>query len=250
MPFEFYLGVHRPNWLAKTDVPLFISARQLVLVRRPRPALGPWALDSGGFSELSIHGEWTIPPAIYAARVQQWDMEIGRLEWAVIQDWMVEPQILARTGRSLQDHQALTIQSYEDLLTHAPTLPWVPVLQGWHPEDYLRHIDAYAARGHDLTSLPRAGIGSICRRQKSAEVEGVIRQLAQMGVRLHAFGFKARGLKRCVDALASSDSMAWSFYARKNPAPCPDGQKHRNCANCLEFALRWRTRLLESTCSA
>lgn len=244
MAFEFYLGIHRPEWLPAVDVPLFVSARRLRGRKRCPRARGRWALDSGGFSELTIHGTWTIAPAVYAAEVVRWAGEVGGLEWAAIQDWMVEPQILSRTGLDVVEHQARTIQSYEDLRSLAPTSPWLPVLQGWEPSDYLRHAEAYAARGHDLTAV-RVGIGSVCRRQKSDEVENVIRELTASGVRIHAFGFKATGLARCADALASSDSMAWSFHARKNPGPCPAGQEHQNCANCLSYALRWRERLLE-----
>jgi hypothetical protein len=250
MPFEFYLGVHRPAWLAAVDVPLFVSARQLALVRRPPRARCRWALDSGGFSELSIHGKWTSSAAEYAQRVRVWSSEVGSLEWAAIQDWMVEPQILARTGFDVAEHQKRTIQSYEDLRAEWPEFSWLPVLQGWEPEDYLRHAEQYAARGHDLAALPRVGIGSVCRRQKSAEVEGVIRELYAAGVGVHAFGFKATGLRRCASVLRSSDSMAWSYNARRNPGVCPGGKAHRNCANCLDFALAWRDGLLEKLCYA
>jgi len=40
----------------------------------------------------------------------------------------------------------------------------------------------------------------------------------------------------------SADSMAWSLQARLLP-PTP-GHTHKSCANCLEFALDWRSDLL------
>ncbi len=43
--------------------------------------------------------------------------------------------------------------------------------------------------------------------------------------------------------LESADSMAWSYDARRAPALA--GCTHRNCANCLEYALRWRRRVNE-----
>lgn len=82
------------------------------------------------------------------------------------------------------------------------------------------------------------GLGSVCRRQGTNEAEGFIRELAGAGLRLHGFGFKMLGLLRVGDALASSDSLAWSFHARKRP-PLP-GCVHRSCANCRRYALRWR----------
>jgi hypothetical protein len=66
---RFYLGSHQPHWLWHAQVPLMVSARQLA--RRARRPLLPqatcrWALDSGGFTELSLHGRWTQPAAHYA----------------------------------------------------------------------------------------------------------------------------------------------------------------------------------------
>jgi len=56
---NFYLGVCEPNWLKTARVPLFVSRRRLLRVKRGPPrARCAWALDSGGFSELSMYGEW------------------------------------------------------------------------------------------------------------------------------------------------------------------------------------------------
>jgi hypothetical protein len=53
-----------------------------------------WALDSGGFSELTRHGQWTIPAREYVAKVAGYDQVIGGLGWAATQDWMCEPQVI------------------------------------------------------------------------------------------------------------------------------------------------------------
>ncbi len=45
--------------------------------------------------------------------------------------------------------------------------------------------------------------------------------------------------------LESADSMAWSFSARRAP-PLP-GHSHKDCANCLEYALRWYEKLIART---
>lgn len=52
-------------------------------------------------------------------------------------------------------------------------------------------------------------------------------------------------LKRYADVLASADSLAWSYAARRDP-PMLGCVGHRNCANCVRYALRWRERLLGS----
>jgi hypothetical protein len=63
-----------------------------------------------------------------------------------------------------------------------------------------------------------------------------------LGIRCHGFGVKVRGLRSYAEHLVSSDSMAWSYDARRK-APLP-GCPHKNCANCLKYALRWRANVL------
>lgn len=237
-----YLGTHQPQWLERLDVPLFISRRRLADRKRMPRALADWALDSGGFTELTMHGRWTLSARQYVAEVRRFRDEVGRMTWAAIQDWMCEPWMLAKTGFGVAEHQRRTVDSYMELLDLAPEVPWAPVLQGWEPEDYFRHLDLYAARGFNLVDLPVVGVGSVCRRQHTAEAEDFIRRLAGMGLRLHGFGFKVQGLQRAHDVLASSDSLAWSFQARRSP-PLPGCSGHKNCANCAVFALRWLANL-------
>lgn len=246
MSFLFYLGVHRPAWLRSAEVPLFVSVRQLAPYKTLPRAAARWALDSGGFTELNAFGRWMRSPAQYATEAKRFADDVGRLDWAAVQDWMVEPSVLKKTGLNVREHQRRTIENYEDLLSLSPEFPWAPVLQGWTADDYLRHRDDYIDRGHALTLLPIVGIGSVCRRQQMAEITQVIARFHSDGIKLHAFGFKATGLKTGGSArLASSDSMAWSFHARKNPGDAINHlQKHANCANCLEYALLWRQRLL------
>ena len=57
-PPGFFLGSHRPAWLQRTALPLFLSDRTLRRYRTLPVACGPWALDSGAFTELSQHGTW------------------------------------------------------------------------------------------------------------------------------------------------------------------------------------------------
>ena len=241
---KFYLGTHRPNWLRDVDIHLFVSRRTLGLWKRlPRARCG-WALDSGGFSELSMFGKWETTPARYLAEVRRFRDEVGNLEWAAVQDWMCEPFILEKTGKTIEEHQERTIDSYIEL-SAGVDFQWAPVLQGWKPQDYWRHWERYEARGIRLESLPIVGVGSVCRRQGTDTDEAVeiIGSLASAGLSLHAFGFKQTGLQAGHGYLASADSMAWSYQARRNP-PLPGCVTHKNCANCLKYALQWRERLL------
>ncbi len=238
---RFYLGTHEVAWLARTDAPLFVSHRRLVERRR---ALGAWALDSGGFTELSLHGRWTTSPAAYAAAVRRYRDEIGGLAWAAPQDFMCEPFMLARTGLTVRQHQERTVANLLELRALAPDLPFVPVLQGWGLADYVHHcIELYDRAGVDLRAEPVIGLGSVCRRQSTGEIHAIVESLAWLGLRLHGFGVKTSGLGRYAEHLASADSLAWSYDARRGD-PLP-GHRHRNCANCLPYALRWHSQIVE-----
>jgi len=247
-PFRFYLGTHRPRWLGTAGVPLFVSRRTLCHGIPPR-AMAPWALDSGGFSELTLFGRWRTTPRQYADEVARWSESVGRLAWAAIQDFMCEPAVLARTRLTIREHQKRTVASYLLLCRLAPEMPWAPVLQGWRPEDYLRHVEDYQDADVRLTLCPVVGLGSVCRRQNTTTAEDLIRELSDMGIRLHAFGFKVLGLARAARYLASSDSLAWSLQARRS-GPLAGCVGHRNCANCLRYALVWRTRVLRAAAAS
>lgn len=240
---RFYLGTHMTNWLAETDVPLFVSHRRLAPRRSLPRAAGRWALDSGGFTELSMHGRWMTSPEEYVEATRRYSDEIGNLDWAAPQDWMCEPVMLDKTGLTVTDHQARTVENYLLLRDMAPDLPYVPVLQGWALADYLACADLYESVGVDLASLPTVGIGSVCRRQSETEIDVITGALADRGIRLHGFGVKTLGLRQYAHNLASCDSMGWSYNARRNPPM--DGHKHKSCANCLPWALRWRRRAME-----
>lgn len=241
----FYLGAHHPHWLGLTAVPLFVSHRRLDGRRTFPRALGPWALDSGGFTELSLHGRWTVPAKDYAAAVIRYRDEVGGLAWAAPQDWMCEPVMLARTGLKVAEHQRRTIESVMELRSLGA--PVIPVLQGWGMGEYFDHLEQYDRAGIDLRREPIVGVGTVCRRQNTMTASVLMRQLAHEGLRLHGFGFKMTGLRSCADALASADSLAWSYHARREPVrfECR-GMGHKNCANCLPFALEWRDDLLAS----
>jgi hypothetical protein len=225
-------------------VPLFVSTRRMAHRRRLPRARGPVAIDSAGYSELSLYGEWRTPPRKYVADVRRYQQEIGRVEWAAVQDWMCEPPVRAKTGKTIAQHQALTIASVLELRSLAPEIGWAPVLQGYVLGDYLQHIEDYARAGIDLRAEAIVGVGTVCRRQATDEVVNILGQLAGLGLRLHGFGVKKLGVLRLAEHLVSADSMAWSFDARRMQRPTCGSRTHKNCANCLHFALRWRTDLL------
>lgn len=239
---DFYLGTHLTGWLASCGVPLFVSHRRLAERKTLPRAAARWALDSGGFSELSMFGEWRTLATDYVSAVRRYAQEIGPMDFAAPQDWMCEPWMIEKTGLTVAEHQRRTVDNYLELRTLAPDLPFIPVLQGWALDDYFACVDMYDRAGVDLRAERRVGIGSVCRRQATAEIENVVVSVASLGIALHGFGVKTVGLERYGYALASADSMAWSYTAR-NSDPLP-GCSHRSCANCVRYALRWRQRVL------
>lgn len=231
------------NWLAQTDVPLFVSRTRLIKYKTLPRAKGRWALDSGGFTQLH-RGGWTITPRGYVDEVRRFRDEIGGMEWAAPMDWMCEPSAREATGLSVAKHQQLTVENLIELRSLAPELPFVPVLQGYEPEDYLRCVDMYDRADIDLTRELRIGLGTVCRRQATDEIRIITSMLAGFGLKLHGFGVKILGLKSYAPCLVSADSMAWSYDGRRIGHACRHGSKAKNEANCLPFALAWRDRVL------
>lgn len=194
-----------------------------------------------------MHGRWSVSPEQYASEVARIAAGVGNMDWAAIQDWMCEPPMLAKTGFTVRAHQELTIQSYLDLTRIAPETRWIPVLQGWQHDDYLDHVEQYARAGVALATFDTVGLGSVCRRQATDEFAAIVRSLSALGLSLHGFGVKKQGLMKVASLLKSSDSLAWSYTARRlqrQGLPECVGSGHKNCANCLPFALTWRTKLV------
>ena len=253
----FLMGTHMPNWLEIAGVPLFVCDRRLRKRKTFPIAIEDWSLDSGGFTELQKFGTWTVTPGDYVARIRRYRDQIGRLAWCAPQDWMCEPIIInggwangqrfVGTHLSVAEHQRRTVENFVQLRDLAPDLPFVPVVQGFTQDEYMACIDLYEAAGVNLAKYPLVGLGSICRRQGTAEAHDVMAALHKRGItRLHGFGVKKQGLARYGHLLASADSLAWSYDARMGPIRLPGCTTHKNCANCLHYALIWRAGVFDA----
>lgn len=225
-------------------MPLFVSRRVLEERRTLPKATGRWVLDSGGYTQLATAPHrWTITTDEYAEEVERYAEEIGGLDWVAPMDWMCEPNVRAGTGLSVLDHLVRTVENFLALRERLGRLV-VPVLQGWEPDDYLACVGLYEAAGVDLAAEETVGLGSICRRHQDAKIRAVLRELAPLELPLHGFGVRGTILADAAGGLlASADSMAWSYDARRNHPPLP-GCDHKRCSNCSRFALRWRENLL------
>jgi hypothetical protein len=200
--------------------------------RRSDFAVGEWMLDSGAFTAVARDGGYRRPVEDYAAEVCRW-ARCGTLVAAVSQDWMCESAVLVRTGLTVREHQRLTIERYAALRPLVPVYV-LPVLQGYHPREYVEHIAGYGAL---LPPGAWVGVGSVCKR--NADVGAIERVLwaiasARPDLRLHAFGLKLTALASSLvrEALHSADSMAWSYAARR------EGRDANSWREAAAFAAR------------
>lgn len=218
MSFDFFVGLHQPSD-AKHFEKAFVSVNRLKS-RKSSFVCKKIILDSGAFTLVSTYGGYPDSVGAYAEQVVHCKGLIegggGELLAAVSQDLMCEPFILEKTGMTVEDHQRLTIERYDALLACDTGVLIMPVLQGFHPDDYVRHIHMYGER---LKLGMWVGVGSVCKRNGNIKaIEDVLLTIhhERPDLRLHGFGLKTTALSSGLvqDLLHTADSMAWSFAAR------------------------------------
>lgn len=227
---RFFTGLHQPSDAKHFDA-AFISVNRL---RRRKASfeVGDWIMDSGAFTEVSTHGCYRNSVVEYAQQIRRWRSN-GHLLAAVAQDYMCEPFIVKKTGLSIQLHQQLTVERYDQLLIADAGIYIMPVLQGFAPEDYVKHIDMYDQR---LELNKWVGVGSVCKR--NSDPHAVLAVLLAIkdkrpDLRLHGFGIKTTALANPIirSVLHTADSMAWSFHARINGRNANDWREAKRWTN-------------------
>jgi hypothetical protein len=212
---QFFTGLHQPSDAKHFDA-AFISVKRIAK-RKSAFQVGDWILDSGAFTTILTHGGYPEDVSVYAEQIKRWSTN-GNLLAAVAQDLMCEPFMLKITGKTILEHQQLTIDRYDDLMQCDVGGAYImPVIQGYLPEDYVRHIGMYGDR---LKHGAWVGVGSVCKRNGDPRaIERVLMSIkkARPDLRLHGFGLKSTALSSWIvkDLLHTADSMAWSFAARK-----------------------------------
>lgn len=229
---RFFVGLHQPSSAKHVDA-AFISVNRLRGRKGPF-VVGDWIMDSGAFTEIATHGRYRHGVEEYAAEIRRWSRN-GRLLAAVAQDYMCESHMLAKTaatntallgiwpqyGPATHDqlvhvHQVWTIERYDALVACDTGGVYImPVLQGYTPEQYVRHIEMYGDR---LKPGMWVGVGSVCKRNSQVgAIEEVLLaiQSVRPDLRLHGFGVKTTALSSGLvrDLLFTADSMAWSHSA-------------------------------------
>ena len=242
---EFKLGTHILNHIDKTEVPLFISFRQLRKRKnKPFKQKSTLCIDSGGFSELSLFGKWTISEKEYIQELKRIENLSLNFDWVAQQDWMCEDIMLKKTGLTILEHQIRTVENYDKLNSIEHDFNVVPVLQGQTIEDYWNCFELFESKGYDLRKIDTVGIGSVCKRQNTHEIGKIVKSFFDEGISIHGFGVKKQGIEKYGKYLKSSDSLAWSYNARFLKIKMQSCSHKGNCANCLDYALKWRKSIL------
>lgn len=229
----FFVGWHRPPHAYKFK--RCMISYNTIRNRVSDFPVNDWIMDSGAFTEVVKNGGYRASPEDYAKDVVRWS-QCGNMLAAVSQDFMCEDVAIRATGLSIPVHQEMTIERYDRIRANVPDyIHIMPVLQGYQPKEYVRHINMYGDR---LKEGMWVGVGSVCKRNSSvSEIEDVLLAIRDKrgDLRIHGFGIKLTALKSDFvwESLYSSDSMAWSYGARVSGGD----------ANCWNEALAYASRI-------
>ena len=235
----FFTGIQNISHASKVDYS-FISVNRLTGVRKRKSdfVAKTWIMDSGAFSQVSKCGDHLLTAGEYAEQINRWS-RCGILVRAVAQDYMCEDFILEKLGRTVEEHQEMTIRNYLDLTQEMKDceVPIMPVLQGYDPEEYAKHVQDY---GSLLKQNAWVGVGSICKRNSNPEsIIDVLNAILEIrpDLRLHGFGIKKTCLQDSAirDRLFSADSMSWIYDLWKA------NQKNYELSGALKFKNRIET---------
>ena len=209
----FFPGLHQP-YDAKNVERCMISVNVLEN-RKSNFGVNDWIHDSGAFTRIA-NGKDHLPVSIYSDQIRCW-AQCGNLLAAVSQDSMCETFMLEVTGLTVREHQEMTIERYIQLKAIEQPVTIMPVIQGFEPKEYIRHIQMY---GKWLDEDAWVGVGSVCKRNSHVgKVEVILEAIAseRPDLKLHGFGLKKTALTSSIvnDLLYSCDSMAWSYTARR-----------------------------------
>lgn len=236
----FFLGIHDLSDAHKLSnrYSCVSLARLLDLNRQSDFVVEDWILDAGTYGFYDA-GKPPLCPWLHALLIHRWS-KCGNLLAAVSWDWLCPSPIRAKTGLTVQESQALTVQRYDLLFSYLQMMGCstylMPVLQGQSPEDYRQHIRDYGDR---LSFGQWVGVGSLKGRSvyEAEQILFVIHR-ERPDLRLHGFGLTEVSLKSSFiwDLVYSADSQSWEMTARWAKVKTGNGDK-------LSFARRLTERV-------
>lgn len=190
--------------------------------RLPVPSLPDFvtekAADCGGFVATFKWGKYPYTPEQYVEWLYGW-----LPQWAAMMDFCCEDEITGGKPGIVRERQQKTTEMAYHFWSNCKDAQWcwVPTIQGWTVEDYVRHAqemkpliqEMQAYYGKD--SYFRVGIGTLCRRASVEMIHEVIREVSAIlgDVPLHLWGVKLGLLQSPLalpEQVVSMDSAAWN----------------------------------------
>lgn len=174
----------------------------------------PWAgienlfVDCGAYSMLKA-GKEHGPIEDYLTYLRSWQPAKFALR-----DYPCEPDLLQDLGRSVGEHQRLTLEDHIGMLDNMNGIMGQPytVLQGWELNDYLRCIELFEDHG---VPLDHVAVGSVCRRNAVDEILEVLSAVRYHlpDATIHAFGVKTQILQHpeVFEWIDSADSVSFDY---------------------------------------
>lgn len=237
--------------LIKDDVAILLPASSFLgqpkapkTIQLP-PHITDTAADCGGFVATMKWGDYRYTVDEYVAWLNGWAPK-----WAASMDWCCEDEITKGTPGLVRERQRKTTEMARRSFDNypAPSWAWVPTIQGWDVEDYVRHatemapliaemqeyyaeLPSYSLEwieddtdGGDVEELTtpfddyserfRVGIGTLCRRASPEMIQEVVEACSKVlpGVEFHLWGVKLTYLQRAKNnpRVKSVDSAAWN----------------------------------------
>jgi hypothetical protein len=109
--------------------------------------------------------------------------------------------------------------------------------QDWMCEPQVLKKTGFTVPEHQLLTVQNF---QLLRDLALRPVQRIVRELFDDGIKMHGFGVKSDGLPAIGDFLASSDSMAWSFTARREDRNlCGIPHVSPRCHHCRKWATMW-----------
>ena len=246
----------------RMDAPVLISANALSRWRTDIIGLRQWTGFETRWPHLVAHHPVALDPAGFVAASRYRGFPWGVDEyldlaanppwlWWASMDWCVEPEI-AHDEDAILDRISGTVRLNIQCLNGADRRGiadrFVPVIQGWHPEQYLRCLE----RMPFALDFPLVGIGSMCRRHVEGEY-GILHVLDVLDrafngseTRFHLFGLKSQGMSaaRTHPRVASCDSQAYGVTARQEARKRQCGKPDTLVAAVMEDWFAQQTTLM------
>lgn len=232
---QFFLS-GQPSWLQQTDVPISIPWSVLSSRRRFKRSKGPWII---GRPVVEMFPNINLP--FYANIVDQC-LDLG-LRHATT-PWYTHDIQYVPDMRTLQKQSTENYMRLHDLIPGR----FLPVIHAYSPDDVdfaLNIYEAYGAlwspavqiKGYtpSVHVIRKFALGVLPAERWARR--DVVRDICSRGIELHAHGLNWVRLRDLSPYIVSADSDSWRSVGRRTRM---DGCNHKDCANCLRFALSWR----------